>query len=350
MDNIREQNCSRKIIEDSVQYYLQNGLQIAGEQYYFLGYSNSQLRDHGCYFLRTKNKNEIFETIQKMGKFKNEGVAKTMARFAQCFTQSRKSKIRLTQGNSGEISDFQSCAKNSNGKVYCFSDGVGLISREYAKRLMKDLKVSTRINMKNINNNLSGRNGSISTNISLNKDNINMNNISCVQFRSGGYKGVLSVDPFLDDQQKWLKKNNIKNPENKLMRCDVLFRTSQNKFTALEEEQEFEVVKYSSPISVKLNRPLINIYDQVSQHQSPESSNRIRRRILELLNDHITNAIQSLTDDIKFRDSLLGLPVYAPIHMLASYPTLIHEPFFRSMVIANVRASLSKFVLLKILS
>lgn len=53
------------------------------------------------------------------------------------------------------------------------------------------------------------------------------------------------------------------------MAVDFYFRPSQKKFDIQEEEERlcrFEVVKYSSPVPLFLNKPLINILDQVNTH------------------------------------------------------------------------------------
>lgn len=68
------------------------------------------------------------------------------------------------------------------------------------------------------------------------------------QVRFKGFKGVLCIDPLLDE----------------LGQTNIIFRKSQKKFDEDEESAaEVEVVKYSMPSPVCLNRPLIMILDQV---------------------------------------------------------------------------------------
>ena len=69
------------------------------------------------------------------------------------------------------------------------------------------------------------------------------------QIRYKGYKGMLTVDPTMRDDLNGIK---------------VIFRASQVKFADPDNNSRFlEVVKYSMPSTVYLNRPLINILDQV---------------------------------------------------------------------------------------
>lgn len=99
---------------------------------------------------------------------------------------------------------------------------------------------------------------------------------SCIQSRFRGFKGIHALDPNIDRLRKWANRREIKESvEDQLIgsdetackyvyTTDILFRASQCKFeTTQNEQQRYEVVKLSGPSPVTLNRPLINILDQV---------------------------------------------------------------------------------------
>lgn len=79
---------SDEIIDDFIIEPMRNSLTVGGERFYYLGYSNSQLRDKGCYFYKCDDLQELPKIYQFIGEFNDDGVSKTMARFAQGFTQS----------------------------------------------------------------------------------------------------------------------------------------------------------------------------------------------------------------------------------------------------------------------
>lgn len=70
----------------------------------------------------------------------------------------------------------------------------------------------------------------------------------------------------MDKTRIWGIENGVKdenNETNKWLDLAVKFRPSQQKFLASRNFDKLEIVKYSSPISIALNRPIINILDQV---------------------------------------------------------------------------------------
>jgi hypothetical protein len=126
-----------------------------------------------------------------------------------------------------------------------------------------------------------------------------------VQVRFKGYKGMLCLDPMLD-----------------IIDCyHVIFRDSQCKFQDVyETSHHLEVVKYSMPtevsvrahfdcvhlfVQVCLNRPFINIVDQVSAHQQEQyaAGARVHERVcmfVQLVCEHEMYACADmLTDEVK---------------------------------------------------
>ncbi|VDM61510.1 unnamed protein product [Angiostrongylus costaricensis] len=199
-DNLimRSNKTSTKLIEKTLKKYLGDGVRVAGRNFGYLGSSNSQMRDSGAYFLekysnmmlmeyREMNHEDppstwqpkIVEARQFLGRFTQiESIPKLMARLGQCFTQTRI----------------------IYRKEYTFSDGAGIISKDLATEIAKDMQLGNCVP-------------------------------SCFQFRFRGMKGVVVVDPILDEISFWAKKFNIPPPEVKFGSWDVklMFRPSQIK-------------------------------------------------------------------------------------------------------------------------
>uniref|UniRef100_A0A915CZD6 RNA-dependent RNA polymerase n=1 Tax=Ditylenchus dipsaci TaxID=166011 RepID=A0A915CZD6_9BILA len=292
---------------------LRNGVLVAGRTFNYFGSSNSQLRDNGCYFINATVK-EIEDFRTQLGSFKMQSAPKMMSRLGQCFTQARETGIQLDRRLYADDFDLQG-GKDSAGEPYTFSDGVGRMSMKTAKELGKEL----------------GLDGCTP---------------SCFQFRFRGYKGVLAVDTSLDSMREWGLRNGVQDITDIRKRdcwldLAIKFRPSQKKFEAKRDGSKLEIVKYSSPVSISLNRPVINILDQVSGLQSHSSHRRICDRIHYLMDMHLHSLTRSLMDEQKARNKLGEFPkliIYEQITDL----NLTKEPFFRGMVRASVRASLRK--------
>lgn len=73
------------------------------------------------------------------------------------------------------------------------------------------------------------------------------------------------MNKMLDNRKIWGTENDVKddNPEfKKWLYLDAIFRPSQEKFRA-PRSTLIEIVKHSAPVPVSLNKPMINILDQV---------------------------------------------------------------------------------------
>uniref|UniRef100_A0A0M3J615 RNA-dependent RNA polymerase n=1 Tax=Anisakis simplex TaxID=6269 RepID=A0A0M3J615_ANISI len=108
-----------------------------------LGSSNSQMRDHGCYFFDAGENGGQVDTIRaQLGVFDRSNIPKLMARIGQCFTQAKKklkeSQVKLLDKHHNQTFDVIG-GRNTSGEPYIFSDGCGRISKECAKDIAKDL-------------------------------------------------------------------------------------------------------------------------------------------------------------------------------------------------------------------
>ncbi|CAO3647238.1 unnamed protein product [Cunninghamella blakesleeana] len=190
-------------IFNRVFYTLQYGIKIGDRTYEYLGFSSSQLREHGCwYFAPFTGSKDLApmdtNTIRAwMGDFSEiKVVAKHAARIGQCFS-STVPIIQLKQDQVEVIDDI----KNNS---FVFTDGVGNISNELAKEIARRLSLRT---------------------------------VPCAfQFRLGGAKGVLMLSERLKGSR-------------------IELRPSQIKFNS--DHYMLEVIRHSTHIAAYLNRQAI---------------------------------------------------------------------------------------------
>jgi RNA-dependent RNA polymerase len=139
---------------------MKNGIVVGDRHYEFLAYGNSQFREHGAYFFAPTS-TLTSDMIRKwMGDFEGiKTVAKYASRLGQCFSTTR------AMPNSVAINRISDIERNG----YCFTDGVGKISLFSAQITALEMGLSSFAD----------------------------DCPSVFQFRLGGLKGVLSVDPSL---------------------------------------------------------------------------------------------------------------------------------------------------------
>lgn len=147
----------------------------------FLSYSNSQLKNHTCWYLsKVPNGIDEAQIIQSMGDFSQEkNVLKRYARRGQCFSTTKKVLDLRKELVCQDYPDIE-----RNGHV--FSDGCGLIHPDRAQDIARIFKFT---------------------------------NISAFQIRLGGAKGVLAVskEQFENNQsQVILRKSQVKFPSDNL--------------------------------------------------------------------------------------------------------------------------------------
>ena len=183
---------------------MKHGITVGGRSYKFLAFGNSQFREHGAYFFAPLPDNSVNpDTIRRrMGNFDDiKIIAKYCSRMGQCFSTTRA--VDFLSFNIEHSKDVE-----RNG--FCFTDGIGKISRWLASRIADTHGVP----------------------------NAYEDPPSAFQIRLGGCKGMLAVSPDL-------KPNSIS------------IRPSQDKFPC--EHNGLEIIRISDFATATLNRQLITI-------------------------------------------------------------------------------------------
>nr|CAD2209395.1 unnamed protein product [Meloidogyne enterolobii] len=158
------------LIDNFIRERLRGGMSICEKPFHFLGTSNSQMREGGCYFLQAELE-EVGEFRKRLGLFDQmPTIPKMMSRLGLCFTQGRDTNVDMSLQMLGF--DFIG-GPNSNGEHYTISDGCGCMSMAAARKVAEEMELDP------------------------------MNPPSCIQFRYAGYKGVLSINPI------WMQLKNV---------------------------------------------------------------------------------------------------------------------------------------------
>ena len=109
---------------------------MANLEFQFLSYSNSQLKSHSAWFLCRNNPDSIIseeEIVKYMGNFdKEKNILKKYARKGQCFSTS---KFICNMTKNQVLFGLEDVHRGE----FCFSDGVGYISKELAETTARKL-------------------------------------------------------------------------------------------------------------------------------------------------------------------------------------------------------------------
>ncbi|UJR28069.1 hypothetical protein I4U23_009325 [Adineta vaga] len=254
-------------------------LGIKGRTYRYLHHSQSQLKDKQFWFYHHDGKtNFSFEdAFAWMGDFQEERiVAKHAARIAQCFT-SAEATIQIPSEKVEYIDDI-----HTDDHKYNFTDGVGTMS-------------------------------------TIIRDNINpYRQFSAIQIRYGGCKGVISVNPDLDNSPHQLR-----------------IRQSMRKFKCSHDI--LELCRISKPRPLYLNRQIIVLLS----HRGIDD-----RTFLSLQNQHQQMLSESLVYPTRAYELLaekLNRNLF-PLRTLINdaHLNLIQEPFFRQLIITTSKFELAQ--------
>lgn len=264
-------NSKMNLIFARIKRALRHGIEVAGLQYDFLAWGNSQLREHGCYFFAGAKDLNTSIIRDEMGAFNNEKVvAKRAARMGQCFSTTQPIHLRMPP-----ITKTNTIPDIIRGK-YNFSDGVGKISPLAARMVCANLKI----------------NGSPP---------------SCYQFRLGGCKGVLAIDPDLHG-------------------LDVQVRASQFKFDS--SSQELEIIRCSQFWQPFLNRQIIIVLSELGIPDKVFLN--MQNRAVRALTDALSNdnaALKALRDTVDPNQMTLAIA-----DLVSSGFRRSQEPFVMSLL------------------
>ncbi|KAK3281861.1 hypothetical protein CYMTET_10370 [Cymbomonas tetramitiformis] len=155
-------------VEKRLEAIVRHGLPLYGRVYRMIGYSNSQKKEGGCWFLDEKaevegvklTREDVMQRIMGALKFADMNPSKLMKRYGLGFTTAQQVGNRLSEGDFLQVKDVQ----DPSGK-YTFTDGCGRIDPEFMEQVLREL----------------GRNAS-----------------SAIQVRLMGCKGMLLAHPMLE--------------------------------------------------------------------------------------------------------------------------------------------------------
>ncbi|XP_062596258.1 uncharacterized protein LOC134257682 [Saccostrea cucullata] len=256
-----------KVLADMKRIFV-DGFIIHNRHYEFLGCSNSQLREHSFWFFSSYDGITADGIRQRAGDLSKERcVASYVSRFGLCFSASQHTlNVGIGQGELHYEADIE-----RNG--YCFTDGIGKISRNLA------LKVAKKMNMKYIP--------------------------SAFQIRYGGCKGVVALDPSLGEE-------NV-----------LVIRESMRKFQS--GSTSLEVLQVTRPVPLHLNRQVITLLSGLGIQDEIfldlQESMLMDLSDMLLYNDKALKSLQQLTMDINFQE------------LFDKGISFVREPFFRSLLL-----------------
>ncbi|CAH1261858.1 Hypp2472 [Branchiostoma lanceolatum] len=273
---------SIKCVTTRVKDVLQRGITIGRRHFEYLGSSNSQMREHGCWMYAADEDETTTSDIRAwMGDLSRERcVATYVSRLGQFFSSSRDAvNVSVEDRSVDLISDVK-----SSSRKYTFSDGIGKISVPLAEKVAEALGVTPVP--------------------------------SAFQIRYGGCKGVLAQDPTLGDTDL------------------IHIRDSMKKFES--EHKTLEVTSVTTPGSLSLNRQAITLLSGLGVPD--EEFFKLQERVLNQLAEML------LLDGAAVK-ALSGTRVGINFQALhKSGISLTTEPFFRSMLLAVYRNQMGELL------
>ncbi|EOA39524.1 hypothetical protein CARUB_v10008144mg [Capsella rubella] len=267
----------RTKLYDRIYSVLRDGIVIGDKKFEFLAFSSSQLRENSAWMFAPRDRLTAAHIRAWMGDFDHiRNVAKYAARLGQSFSSSRET-LNVRSDEIEVIPDVEAMYLDTR---YVFSDGIGKISAEFARKVAK-------------------------------KCGLTEFSPSAFQIRYGGYKGVVAVDP---------------NSSKKLS-----LRKSMSKFES--GNTKLDVLAWSKYQPCYLNRQIITLLstlgvkDNVFEKKQREVVDRLDAILTDPLEAHEALGLMAPGENTNILKQLL-LCGYKPDA----------EPFL-SMMLQNFRAS-----------
>ena len=162
------------------------GIRVADRHFQFLAMSSSQLREHACWLFANHNGVTAAKVREWMGDFSE---IRSISKYAARLGQSLSSSIETFKSEDFTVIPDMNVRDPLTGVEYCFTDGIGQISKERA--------------------------------IHISEKHYSKKYISAFQIRFAGFKGVVAVNPDLYGQQL-VFRNSMKKFDSGYARLDVL--------------------------------------------------------------------------------------------------------------------------------
>lgn len=182
---------------------LENGIIIGDKHFEFLAFSSSQLRENSLWMFASRPGLSAAHIRERLGDFSQ---IKNVAKYAARLGQSLSSSTETLTVNRHEMEVIPDIEIGFGPNKYCFSDGIGKISSDFARKVTQKCVRDDYLP-------------------------------SAFQIRYGGYKGVVAIDP--------------------TSTMKLSLRKSMCKFES--EERKLDVLAYSKYQPCFLNRQLITL-------------------------------------------------------------------------------------------
>ena len=214
---------------------MREGVKLAGKKYEFLAFSSSQLRERSFWMFASTGDVTPASIREWMGNFLSiRNVAQCAARMGQCFSSSTPT-LEVPSRELELIEDVERVDENT---YYCFSDGIGKISEDFAKQVGRKC--------------------------GLRRMGVSMVP-SAFQIRYGGYKGVVAVDPTSSYK--------------------LSLRPSMRKFSS--EHIGLEVLNWARFLPCYLNRQIISLLSTLG----------IADHVFENLQERVVTQLDAMIED-----------------------------------------------------